>query len=47
MPMMQIEPLSDVLGARVSGVDLAQALDAGTFSRIEATLHQQPVILRL
>lgn len=43
--MMQIEPLSDVLGARVSGVDLAQALDAGTFRRIEATLHQHCFIV--
>ena len=37
---MQILPLSDVLGARITGVDLAQPLDHATFTRIEATLHE-------
>lgn len=43
--MMQIEPLTDVLGARITGVDLAQALDAGAFKRIEAALHQHCFIV--
>ena len=43
--MLQIEPLSEVLGARVRGVDLAQTLDAGTFRRIEAALHQHCFIV--
>jgi len=43
--MMQIEPLSDVLGARVSGVDLAKTMDAATFRRIEAALHQHCFII--
>ncbi len=43
--MMQIEPLSDALGARVRGVDLAQALDQAAFKRIEAALHQHCFIV--
>ena len=37
---MQILPLSDVLGARVTGVDLSLPLEHATFVRIEATLHE-------
>jgi taurine dioxygenase len=34
-----------VLGARVAGVDLSQPLDAGTFSRVEAALHEHCFIV--
>lgn len=37
--MLSIEPLSDVLGARIHGVDLSQPLDAANFKAIEAALH--------
>ncbi len=43
MPLT-IEPLSDVLGARITGVDLSQPLDAATFARIERALHDHGVI---
>ena len=36
---MRVEALSEVLGARVSGVDLAQPLDESTFREVEAALH--------
>jgi taurine dioxygenase len=34
-----VQPLSPVLGARISGVDVARPLDRETFSRVEAALH--------
>ena len=43
--MIAIEPLSDALGARIKGIDLAQALDAATFGRIEDALHRHCVIM--
>jgi taurine dioxygenase len=38
---MQVEPLSDVLGARITGIDLSQALDAATFAAIERVFHER------
>ena len=35
-----IAPLSDVLGARITGIDLAQPLDDAGFTRIEQALHE-------
>ena len=45
LPMIAIEPLSDVLGARVAGVDLAQPLEDAAFRRIEAALHKHCFIV--
>lgn len=36
---MKIEPLSGVLGARITGVDLAAGLDAESFAAIETAFH--------
>ena len=43
--MIAIEPLSDALGARIKGIDLAQALDTATFGRIEEALHRHCFIM--
>ena len=43
--MVDVQPLSAVLGARITGVNLARPLDAGTFSRIEAALHEHCFIV--
>ena len=43
--MIEVEPLSPVLGARVCGVDLARPLDATTFELVEAALHRHTVIV--
>lgn len=40
-----IEPVSKVLGARVSGVDLSQPLDDLTFSTIERGLHDHGFVV--
>jgi taurine dioxygenase len=37
---MNIVPISNVLGARITGVDLAQTLDDTTFTQIESALHE-------
>lgn len=37
--MLRIEPLSDVAGARVSGLDLSQPVSTEAFSTIEQALH--------
>jgi taurine dioxygenase len=37
---MKVTPLSDALGARIDGVDLAQPLDDATFKGIEDALHE-------
>lgn len=36
---MRVEPLSDVAGACICGLDLSQALAAETFTLVEAALH--------
>ena len=38
--MIQIEPLSELLGARIQGLDLAQPLGAEAFRQVEGALHQ-------
>lgn len=38
--MVQIEALSDRLGARISGLDVSQPLGAESFSQVEGALHQ-------
>jgi taurine dioxygenase len=42
---MKVEPLSEVLGARIGGVDLSRPLDDVTFSGIEAALHRHCFIV--
>jgi taurine dioxygenase len=41
---MEIQPLDAVLGARVTGLDLAQALDTATFARIQAAFDTYHVL---
>ncbi len=43
--MITVEPLSEVLGARITGVDLAQPLDQAGFKTIEAALHRHCFIV--
>lgn len=38
--MLQVEPLSDIAGARISGVDLSQPLAPEAFAQIEQALHR-------
>ncbi len=40
-----VAPISPVLGARIEGVDLALPLDAATFDRLEAALHEHGFIV--
>ena len=40
-----IEPISDILGARIRGVDLAAAIDDETFGTIEDALHDHGFIV--
>jgi taurine dioxygenase len=42
---MKIEPISQVLGARISGLDLNQPLTEDQFVQIEAALHQHGFIV--
>lgn len=42
---MTLHPLSDVLGARITGVELARPLDAETFEKVEAALHEHCFIV--
>lgn len=42
---MRITPLSDVLGARIEGVDLARPLDAATFAGVERALHDHCLVV--
>ena len=42
---MDVQPLSPVLGARITGVDLSQTLDAETFTGVEAALHEHAFIV--
>lgn len=42
---MRVTPLSDILGARVEGVNLARALDDVTFGAIEAALHERGFVV--
>ena len=43
--MARVEPLSEVLGARITGVDLSRPLDAAAFARAETTLHDRGFIV--
>ncbi len=43
--MISIQPLSDVLGARIEGVDLSQPLSDADFRTIEAALHRHCFIM--
>ena len=40
-----VQPLSQVLGARITGVDLAGPLDDETFAQVEAALHEHCFIV--
>ena len=42
---ISIHPLSEVLGARIEGVDLSQPLSAADFKTIEAALHKHCFIM--
>ena len=42
--VISIKPLSDVLGAEVSGVDLSKSVDEGTFSEILDAFHQYKLL---
>ena len=42
---MNVSPISQVLGARITGVDLNQALDDDQFSRLEDALHAHGFIV--
>lgn len=44
-PTLSITPLSDVLGARIEGVDLSQPLQDADFRTIEAALHAHCFIM--
>ena len=41
---IQVEPLSPVIGAEISGVDLSKTLDEATFQEIHAALMKHPVV---
>lgn len=43
--MLRIEPVSDILGAFISGLDLSRPLDAATFTRLETALHDHGFIV--
>ena len=43
--MVEVLPLSPVLGARITGVDLSRPLDSETFARVEAALHEHCFIV--
>ncbi len=43
--MLNIEPISPMLGARITGVDLAEPLAAADFASIEAALHEHCFIV--
>ena len=43
--MIAVQPLSEVLGARVTGVDLSRPLDAATYKIIEAAYHRHCFIV--
>ena len=42
---MEVRPLSNVLGARVTGIDLAKPLDAAAFATLESALHEHGFIV--
>ena len=42
---MQIEPLTEAVGADITGVDLSESLDQSTFEKIKAALHNYGVIV--
>jgi taurine dioxygenase len=42
---MDIQPISHVLGARISGVDLSRPVDQATFAPIETALHDRGFVV--
>ena len=42
--VLSIKPLSDVVGAEVSGVDLSESVDEGSFSEILDAFHQYQLL---
>ena len=42
---MTVNPLSDVLGAEITGIDLAQPVDDATFAEIREIFHDRQVIV--
>ena len=42
---LNVEPMSDVLGARVTGIDLRDGLDAATFAELRRIWLDHLVIL--
>jgi taurine dioxygenase len=43
--VLEIQPISPVLGARIRGVDLARSLDAATFAQAQAALHEHGFVV--
>jgi len=43
--MVRIEPISEILGARIEGVDLSRALEDSAFTRLETALHDHGFIV--
>jgi taurine dioxygenase len=42
---MRIEPASEVLGARIEGLDLARPIDDATFGGVEQALHERGFVV--
>lgn len=42
---MQVEKVSEVLGARITGADLSRPLDEAGFARVEAALHEHGFVV--
>ena len=45
MATIEVVPLSDVLGARITGLDLSQPLADASFARIERALHEHCIVV--
>ena len=43
--MLEVQPLSAVLGARIEGVDLSRPLDRAAFAAVEAALHEHGFVV--
>jgi alpha-ketoglutarate-dependent taurine dioxygenase len=43
--MINVSPISEVLGARIAGVDLSQPISDDLFGQLESTLHTHGFIV--
>ena len=43
--MPTVEPISDIAGARIAGLDLAQPLDDAGYSQVEQALHEHAFVV--